>query len=139
MVYSYNHKPMCARGCFIYKLMLITMETKTDKRRGIRRMDKIYMVIGLVICICAVAEFIIWIVDASKLHLENQILMGAGFLTISVGVLLYLLTRTWSYTVSNWLLWICIIGCIVLFFVGIAKTPDVSEAAGLLGAYPVNP
>ena len=67
------------------------METKTDKRRGIRRMDKIYMVIGLVICICAVAEFIIWIVDASKLHLENQILMGAGFLTISVGVLLYLL------------------------------------------------
>ena len=115
------------------------METKTDKRRGIRRMDKIYMVIGLVICICAVAEFIIWIVDASKLHLENQILMGAGFLTISVGVLLYLLTRTWSYTVSNWLLWICIIGCIVLCFVGTAKTPDVSEAAGLLGAYPVNP
>ena len=96
MVYSYDHKPMCARGCFIYKLMLITMETKTDKRRGIRRMDKIYMIIGLVICICAVAEFIIWIVDASKLHLENQILMGAGFLTISVGVLLYLLTRTRS-------------------------------------------
>ena len=30
------------------------METKTDNRRGIRRMDKIYMIIGLVICICRI-------------------------------------------------------------------------------------
>lgn len=99
-----------------------------------RNINKFYQICGVVICLCAIAEFIIWIVDASKLHMNNQLIMSTGFLTISVGVLLYLLTRAKSYVVSNWILWISIIACIVLFFVGIAVTPSPEEAAGLLGA-----
>lgn len=107
--------------------------TKSYKNSENGQINKFYVICGIIICLCAIAEFIIWIVDASKLHMANQVIMGTGFLTISVGVLLYLLTRPKSYSVANWLLWICIIACIVLFFVGIAVTPSAEEAAGLLG------
>lgn len=106
---------------------------RTPSYRSEYRINKFYVICGIVICLCAIAEFIIWIVDASKLHMTNQLIMGTGFLTISVGVLLYLLTRPRSYTLANWLLWICIIGCIALFFVGIAVTPSAEDAVGILG------
>lgn len=104
--------------------------------RDTRKVNKFYVICGIVICLCAIAEFVLWIVDASKLHMTNQIIMGSGFLTISVGVLLYLLIRPKSYVGANWALWICIIACIVLFFAGIAATPTAEEAAGLLGVVP---
>ena len=106
--------------------------------REIKNINLFYVICGVIICLAAIAEFIIWIVDASKLHMPNQLIMGTGFLTLAVGVLLYLLIRPKNYVVSHWLLWLCIIGSIVLFFVGIAQTPTSEEAAGLLGAtFPV--
>lgn len=88
------------------------------------RINTFYLVCGVVICICAIAEFIIWIVDAEKLHMTNQVIMGSGLLSITVGTLWYLLVRHKSYSAANWGLWITIIACIVLFFIGIATTPE---------------
>lgn len=117
-----------------------TVTTDTGHGHGVYREDrginKFYVICGIVICLCAIAEFILWIIDAGKMHMPNQVIMGSGFLTLSAGVLLYLLVRNKSYLAANWLLWVSIIACIALFFVGIAVTPSVTEAAGVLGAMP---
>lgn len=75
---------------------------------------------GLIITLCAIAEFIIWTVGANSVHATSEMFMGIGFLCISVGAFLYLLIRPKSYLISNWLLWIGIIACIVLMIIGIA-------------------
>lgn len=100
-------------------------------KNEVKPISTFYVVCGVIICLCAIAEFIIWIVDASKVHMNNQVIMGTGFLTISTGVLFYLLTRRKSYSVANWGLWISIIACIALFFIGIAVTPSVSELGAI--------
>lgn len=79
-----------------------------------------YRLCGIIISLCAIAEFIIWIVGADAVHATNEMFMGIGFLAISVGVFLYLLIRPKSYVFANWLLWIGVIACIVLMFIGIA-------------------
>lgn len=99
-------------------------------RNETKSINKLYTVCGIIICLCAIAEFIIWIVDASKIHMTNQIVMGSGLLTLTVGVLYYLLVRPRSYNAANWGLWITIVACIVLFFVGVALTPSQAEIAG---------
>ena len=113
-------------------------ESKAVEPRD-RGLNKVYQICGVVICLAAIVTFIIWIIDSSKIHMMSQTIMGVGLLTISLGVLMYLLTRRNSYVLANWLLWICILGSIVLFFVGMAKAEDVSEAAAILGAVPPNP
>ncbi len=107
------------------------------KYREIKDINKFYVACGIIICLAAIVEFIIWIVDASKLHMANQLIMGTGFLTLAVGVMMYLLVRPRSYSLANWLLWLCIIGSLVLFFIGVMKTPSPEEAAAMLRAgYP---
>lgn len=91
--------------------------------------NKIYVSCGVVICLCAITEFILWIVDASKLHMTNQIVMGCGLLSITCGTLFYLIVRPSGPRVANYVLWTTIIACIVLFFIGVALTPS----AGTLG------
>ncbi len=95
-----------------------------------KSINKFYVICGVIICLCAIAEFIIWIVDASKIHMTNQIIMGSGLLTLTVGVLYYLLVRPKSYSAANWGLWITIVACIALFFVGVALTPSQAEIVG---------
>lgn len=96
--------------------------------------NKAWIVCGIIICLCAIAEFIIWIVDASKVHMNNQVIMGIGFLSITCGVLYYLLVRPKSYKAANWGLWISIVACIALFFVGIAVTPSTAELGAMYPA-----
>ena len=91
------------------------------------RFYRLYMGAGVVICLCAIAEFIFWIVDASKLHMPNQVVMGCGLLSVTVGALQYILLRRYAGRVTNVLLWICIIACIILFFIGIALTPGTAD------------
>lgn len=102
--------------------------SRSDSESG--KINIFYQVCGIIISLCAIAEFIIWICDASKLHFNNQVILGSGLLSVSVGALLYLLFRNKSYKAANVILWVTIIAAIVLFFVGIAVTPE----AGVLGA-----
>lgn len=110
-----------------------TIKVKDRVNRGL---NKFYTVCGVVICLCAIVEFILWIIDSSKLHLSNQLIMGAGFLTLTVGVLWYLLVRSKNMTIANAGLWLTILACIALFFVGLWTTPSTADAAALLGAVP---
>lgn len=101
--------------------------------RNSRGINKFYLVCGVIICLCAIAEFIIWIVDASKLHETNQIVLGSGLLAITVGALWYLLMRRRSYAAANGVLWFTIIGAIVCFIVGVALTPSSQELGAIYG------
>lgn len=109
------------------------VKVKDKINKGI---NKFYTVCGVVICLCAIVEFIVWIVDSSKVHLNNQLIMGAGFLSLTVGVLWYILVRSKNRTIAAAGLWLTILACIVLFFIGLWTTPSVSEAATVLGAVP---
>lgn len=81
---------------------------------------KFYLACGVIICLCAIAEFIIWIIDAGRDHATNLVVMGTGFLSISAGVLWYLLTSRKSSTAAKGGLWVGIIACIALMFIGVA-------------------
>lgn len=82
--------------------------------------SKLSLVCGVIICLCAIAEFIIWIIDANRDHSSNLVVMGVGFLSISAGVLWYLLTGRGSSAVAKTGLWVGIIACIALLFIGVA-------------------
>lgn len=107
-----------------------TPKVKEDFRVR-RNISKFYVVCGVVISLCAIAEFIIWIVNANKVHMNNQLFMGTGFLAISVGVLWYLLFRQRSFKTANTGLWLTIIGGIVLFIIGISMSPSPADIAAL--------
>lgn len=96
---------------------------ENTSRKGCSALDplqKFYVVCGVVICLAAIAEFIIWIIDTSKVHAGSLLYTGIGFLALSVGALWFLLTRCRSKIVADTGLWIGVIGCIVLLFIAIA-------------------
>lgn len=93
------------------------MENTNSTNAPVRKAN---FVLGIVISLCAIAEFIIWIVDANRVHSSNLVVMGVGLLAISGGVLGYLLSRAKSRALADTLLWIGVIACVVLLFIGIA-------------------
>lgn len=85
-----------------------------------RKISSFYIACGIIISLAAIAEFIIWIIDATIVHTPNLLMMGIGFLVLSVGCLWYCLFRNKAYHCANWGLWISVIASIALMFVGLA-------------------
>ena len=88
--------------------------------RNLPGISKFNLVCGVILCLCFIAAFIVWIVNAGKINSPSETLIGISFLTMTVGALWYLLTRPRSYIVANVGLWIAIIACVVLMFVALA-------------------
>lgn len=82
-----------------------------------KRTNRMVTVCGIILCLCAVAEFIIWITDTARQHMIHEELMGIGFLALTVGVLWYLPLRS-KGRVAQAGLWTGIVAAVALFFVG---------------------
>lgn len=88
--------------------------------RSLPAISKFYIVSGVILCLCFIAAFIVWIVNANKINSQSETIIGISFLTMTVGALWYLLTRPRHYLVANVGLWVGIIACVVLMFVALA-------------------
>lgn len=99
------------------------MENSVETKRGfgtLTGLQKFYTVSGIVLCLCAIAEFIVWIIDAGRDKFITEQYFGIGFLAMSVCALLFLIVRPSSRKCANWIAAIGVIAILVLGIIGIS-------------------